>query len=116
MKRKSRRWVRPHEMELALAFKLSTVVRGCEVHDSLRCENIQAAHVIPKQPLRKRGYGAEVVYDTRNGLGACYEAHRRSDAGLERFPVSVIRDETWEFADELDLRWMVEKLYGVQVW
>ena len=90
-----------HEMELALAFKLGTIVRGCEVHRSLRCEMIQAAHVIPKQALRRRGFEPEVVYDTRNGIGACYAAHRRSDAGLERFPVECFRDETWEFADEV---------------
>ena len=105
-----------HEMELALAFKLGTIVRGCEVHRSLRCEMIQAAHVIPKQALRRRGFEPEVVYDTRNGIGACYAAHRRSDAGLERFPVECFREETWEFADEVGLRWMVERLYGERVY
>lgn len=111
-----RRRLTPDEMEQALAFKLTVIGRGCEIHDDpLDCElPIQACHVIPKQSLRRRGL-YEHVYDPRNGVAACYRAHRRSDAGIERFPVETFSREFWQFADELDLTWLVEKLYGARV-
>jgi hypothetical protein len=89
--------------------------RGCQIHDDpLDCEGpVQAAHLIPKQALRKRHlYG--YVWDPRNGIGACYKAHRRSDAALERFPARCISSEAREFAAEVELTWMLERLYGGQ--
>ncbi len=111
-----RRRLTPDEMEQALAFWLIVTGQGCQVHDDpLDCEKpIQAAHLIPKQALRRRGL-FEHVYDPRNGIGACYRAHRRSDAGIERFPVAYIPIEAWEFAEELGLDWMLERLYGERV-
>lgn len=103
-------------MEQALAFKLAVIGCGCEIHDDHdECElPIQAAHIIPKQALRRRGL-YEHVYDPRNAIAACYRAHRRSDAGIERFPVECFSAQAWEFASELGLTWMVEKLYGERV-
>ena len=72
---------------------------------------MQAAHIIPKQSLKRHGH-ADKVWDPRNGIGACYKAHRRSDAGLARFPVAYLPDKFWEFADEVGLRYLAEKLYG----
>lgn len=111
-----KRRLTPAELEQALAFKLTVVGRGCEIHDDPEdCElPIQAAHIIPKQALRRRGL-YEHVYDPRNGIAACYRAHRRSDAGLERFPVESFDKAFWEFAEEVDLAWLVEKLYGPKV-
>ncbi len=111
-----KRRLTPEEMEMALAFKVIVTGRGCQIHDDpLDCEKpIQAAHLIPKQSLRRRGL-YEHVYDPRNGIGACYRAHRRSDSGLERFPAHCISDEAWEFAEELELDWYLEKLYGERV-
>ncbi len=105
----------PIELEQALAFKLIVTARGCQVHDDpLDCDGpVQSAHLISKQALRRRKL-YEHVYDPRNGLGACYRAHRRSDAGLERFGSHVIPDEAWEFATELGLDWMLERLYGLR--
>lgn len=97
----------------ALAFKLIVTCRGCQIHDDpLDCEPpIQAAHILSKQALRRHGHG-DKLWDTRNGLGACYRAHRRSDAALERFPVEHLPDAFWEFADEVGLRYLAEKHYG----
>lgn len=112
--KRARRRLSTEELTQALAFKLTVTARGCEIHDDpFDCElPIQAAHLIPKQALRRRGQ-YEHVYDIRNGIGACYKAHRRSDAALERFPVEYLRPEFWEFAEELGLTWLGEKLYGV---
>jgi len=103
------------QLEDALNFKVVTTARGCEIHDDPdECEMpIQAAHIIPKQALRSRGL-YDQFWDTRNGIGACYRAHRRSDAALARFPIERFRPEFWQFADELDLRWYAERLYGVE--
>lgn len=101
------------EAEDAIVFKLTVRGRGCQIHDNASlCEGpVQAAHIIPKQALRRRRL-YEHVWDPRNGLGACYRAHTRSDAGLERFPAERIPEDAWEFARELGLDWMLEKLYG----
>jgi len=95
------------------AFKRIVTRNGCQIHDDpLDCEYpIQACHLIPKSALKKRGL-KEYFWDPRNALGACYKAHRRSDAGLERFPVERIPDAAWDFATELGLDYMLENLYG----
>lgn len=113
MKRNGRRRLTRQEAEDALTFHLVVTARGCQVHDDpLDCEPpVQACHLIPKQALRRRGL-YEAVWDTRNGLGACYKAHRRSDGALERFPAHCISAEARAFADELGLGWMLDKLYG----
>lgn len=97
---------------VALAWKLAVTENGCDIHDNpVDCEwPVQACHIIPKQALRKHGFG-DRIWDVRNGIGACYKAHRRSDAGIERFPREKLPAAVWEFADELGLRWMVEALY-----
>ena len=102
------------ESAAALAFKLVVTKRGCEIHDDTSlCEPpIQAAHLIPQQTLRKEGF-SEHLWDPRNGVGACYRAHRRSDAAVERFPVERIPEAAWQFAEELGLTWKLERLYGV---
>lgn len=104
------------ELIASLNFKLHFHRQPCAVHDDpLDCEQpMQVAHLIPKQALRRRGLH-EFVWDVRNGLSVCYRAHRRSDAGLERFPAERIPEAAWEFADEVGLRWMLERLYGEQV-
>ena len=113
MKRTRPRRLSPAELELALAFKLIVTCPGCQIHDDpVDCEGpIQAAHLIPKQALRRRGFSPEVIWDPRNGIAACRRAHCRSDAGLERFPSSRLPVEAWAFAEEVGLGWMLEKLY-----
>lgn len=102
------------EREQALAFRLIVAGRGCQLHDDpLECEPpIQAAHILSKQALRRRGLHRH-VYDPRNGIGACYKAHRRSDAGLERFPADRIPADAREFARELNLEHLLDRYYGV---
>ena len=95
-------------------FFLTATAKGCRIHDDpMDCEMpVQAAHIIPKQSLKRHGHG-DKVWDTRNGLGACYRAHRRSDAALERFPAHLLDDDFWRFADEVGLRYLAERLYHV---
>ena len=85
---------------------------GCQIHDDpLDCDGpVQAAHIIPKQSLKRHGH-EDKVWDTRNAVGACYKAHRRSDAGIERFPRRVFTPEVYEFADEVGLGYLLDKLY-----
>ena len=101
--------------EEALKFKLAVTRGGCQIHDDPRdCEPpVQAAHIIGKQALRRHGHG-DKVWDTRNAIGACYRAHRRSDAALERFGQEHLSEDFWEFADEVGLRWLAEKQYGLE--
>lgn len=110
-----RRRLTTEQLTQALAFKLAFHGQLCMVHDDpAECElPLQVAHVIPKQALRRRRLD-EYVYDARNGILVCYRAHRRSDAGLERFPVDRLPDSVWEFAAELGLEWYVERLYGAR--
>lgn len=97
----------------SLEFKLTVTRQGCQIHDNIAdCElPVQAAHIISQQALRRHGHG-DKLWDTRNAIGACYRAHRRSDAALERFPVERLSESFWEFADEVGLRWLAEKQYG----
>ena len=96
-----------------LAFAIAACRDGCQIHDDpLDCEGpVQAAHIIPKQSLKRHGH-ADKIWDPRNGIGACYKAHRRSDAGLQRFPVAYLPAQFWEFAEEVNLSYLAEKLYG----
>ncbi len=58
--------------------------------DSLQCEPpLQAAHVISKQTLRRRGLG-HLTYDPINGVALCYRHHRRHDSGVERIPAWML--------------------------
>lgn len=92
--------------------------RGCEIHDNPEdCElPIQAAHILSKSALKRHGFRNDlsVLYDPRNGIGACYRAHRRSDLALERFPAEKLPERFWRFADEVGLRWLAERVYGRQ--
>lgn len=109
----SRRKMTPEEATDALVFHIQVTSRGCQLHDDEdECEEpIQAAHIIPKQTLRRHGH-EDKLWDPRNGLGACYKAHRRSDGAVERFPVERIPSEAWEYAREVDLEWWLERVYG----
>lgn len=96
-------------------FRVVVAARGCEIHDDpLDCEYpIQCAHILSQQALRRHGK-AEHLWDTRNGLCACYRAHRRSDAAVERFPLRVLSADFWAFADEVGLTWLAERIYGTR--
>lgn len=97
----------------ALAWKNAVTANGCAVHDNpADCEPpVQACHVISQQTLRNHGH-QDKLWDVRNGIGACYRAHRRSDLGIQRFPVGKLPPAVWEFAGELGLLWVLEGLYG----
>ncbi len=71
---------------------------------------IQAAHVISKQALKRRGLQA-FLWDVRNGVAACYQHHRRSDSGHARFPREMLPAAAEEFARELDLDWWLDRFY-----
>lgn len=96
-----------------LEWKRRVCLRGCAIHDDpLDCEPpLQAAHVISKQALKSRGL-QDYLWDTRNGLSACYKAHRRSDSAVERFPRSRIPEAAEAFALELGIDYLLDRYYG----
>jgi hypothetical protein len=76
------------------------------------CEGpLDPAHIIPRQTLRKLGLPETVVYDHRNGVAACRKAHRRNDDGLERFPYELLPPSVFDFARDLELTYLLDKLY-----
>lgn len=95
-----------------LEWKQRVTMHGCQIHDDpAECEPpLQGAHVLPQQALKRRGLHAH-LWDTRNGVGSCYRAHRRSDGALERFPREKIPPQADEFAQEHGLGWMLDNLY-----
>ena len=101
-------------------WKRRVCMHGCQIHDDWGdCDPpLQAAHIIPQQSLKRRGLHS-LLWDTRNGIGACYGAHRasdrsvvRSDGSSARFPRERIPLEAEAFAQEIGLDWMLDKLYG----
>jgi hypothetical protein len=84
----------------------------CILADLHDCDGeLDPAHIIPKQTLRKLGLPEVVVFDHRNGVAACRKAHRRNDTGLERFPRELLPPSAFEFAKQHKLEHLIEKLY-----
>jgi HNH endonuclease len=59
---------------------------------------LQAAHVIRKHTLRKRGYGADVVYSVDAAFTLCRTHHQLHDSYALRVPDSLIPERCREFA------------------
>ena len=71
---------------------------------------LQAHHVITQQKLRKLKR-EDLRWDVRNGLTLCERHHRRHTRALKRVPFELLRPENVEFAEELQLGWLLEKQY-----
>lgn len=93
-------------------WKRRAIMNGCQIHDNPEdCEPpLQACHIISQMTLKRHGLRA-YLWDTRNSLGACYRAHRRSDQAHQRFPRDRIPQCAEDFAEEHGLGWKLDKLY-----
>jgi hypothetical protein len=65
--------------------------------------HLQAAHVIPKQRLRRLGYGADVVYSVDSAMCLCEYHHIRHDNFIERVPTELIPGRCRRFVRSLGL-------------
>ena len=59
---------------------------------------LEAAHVIRKHVLRKRGYGADVVYSVDAAFTLCKAHHELHDSYALRVPDSLIPERCRRFA------------------
>lgn len=52
-----------------------------------------------------------LLWDVRNGLACCKWCHSRHTDAVRRIPRKLLPRFAFEFADELGLRWMIERDY-----
>lgn len=69
-------------------------------------------HLILQQTLRKHGHGA-LTYDRRNLVVLCLRHHQRHHSGHERVPRDLLPAEAFKFADEVGLRWNLDRHYPI---
>lgn len=83
-----------------------------EVHLSRQPDvrTIRAHHVLPKARLMREGKH-EHLWDERNGMALCEYHHTRHHGYAQRVPRDLVRDETFGFAAELDLEWLIDREY-----
>lgn len=75
---------------------------------------VQGHHVLTQQALRKRGF-EEFLWDKRNRLATCEGAHMRHHTRIRPIPRELLPDSAFEFAAELGLTWLLERVYPEQV-
>lgn len=90
------------EREARLRFKTNVHALdggACVAHDDpADCDgDLQAAHVISQQHLRKAGRH-DLLWDPAGGFSACYRAHRRHDNRVEPLPVGRLPRRCVTFA------------------
>lgn len=68
---------------------------------------IQGHHPIERDKLKRWGL-AHLIWDKRNGLGVCAYHHGRHTHAVQRIPRRLLRPETFEFADEINARFLLE--------
>lgn len=81
-----------------------------------RPDRVQGHHVVSQEALRKvaRRFGydlATVLWDRRNGIAVCEGCHSAHTGAKKRLPISVVPAAAFEFADEMGLRWQIERDY-----
>ena len=81
-----------------------------------RPDRVQGHHVLSQQVLRRhaRRFGYDVLvllWDPRNGIPVCEPDHAAHTSAKRRIPLDVIPASAFEFADEIGLRWQVERDY-----
>ena len=79
---------------VAQADDFTCVMVGRSVCDG----KLEAAHVLPKQRLKRAGYGAEVIYSLDAAFTLCARHHNRHDRGLERVPEALVPERCRRFA------------------
>jgi 5-methylcytosine-specific restriction endonuclease McrA len=81
-----------------------------------RPDRVQGHHVVSQQAIKKvaRRFGYDVLallWDPRNGIPVCERCHSAHTGAKKRIPLAVIPASAFEFADELGLRWQIERDY-----
>lgn len=71
---------------------------------------VQGHHVVSKQALKKRGL-LEYLWDRRNRMAVCEHRHESHTNGTKRIPWRLLTAEHLAFADELELRYLLERVY-----
>lgn len=79
-------------------------------------DRLTGHHVIERAKLRDaaRRLGRpeeEVVWDPRNGLPVLWSRHERHTSRIEPIPRSALLPENVEFAEEIGLGWLLERIY-----
>ncbi len=89
----------------------ATNLGPCRACTNGECDGrVQGHHLISKQALKKRGLEIH-LWDTRNRLPVCERRHDLHTRRIEPLPRSLIPVEAWAFADEVGLRWWLERFY-----
>jgi hypothetical protein len=71
---------------------------------------IDGHHVIPKSVLIRRGFRAFVM-DKRNRIALCRTHHSNHHSRSQPIPRELLPEAAFRFADELGLRWYLERHY-----
>jgi hypothetical protein len=115
----SRSSVPPHDAEAARLWWRAVTAGGCVMcHDCpvdeqtrrerrADLEYVQGAHIVPQDKLKRWGMH-DRLWDIRNGLGLCRFHHARHDYAVQRCPRRLLPVEAFEFADEINARWVLE--------
>lgn len=72
---------------------------------------IECHHVLSRQQLRRHGHG-DKVWDARNGIPLAPRVHERHTLAVERVPRASLPVAAEEFAAELGLTWLLDRVYG----
>jgi len=102
---------RGHSRERLLRELWAHNLGACKVCTDGECAGpIQGHHLITKQALKKRGLEIH-LWDIRNRLPVCERRHDLHTRRIQVIPRDLIPVEAWQFADEIGLRWWLERFY-----
>lgn len=85
------------------------VASGCVLH-GYRCYHHQGHHILSQQNLRKHGKEA-YLWDTRNGMCLCTDAHRKHDLAVARVPYRFLTAENKTFARDMGMEYLLDRYY-----
>jgi hypothetical protein len=71
-------------------------------------------HLVPQQVLR-RLHLEHLLWDPRNGLCLCAYHHGQHEVFAQRVPRELVPERAGEFAEEIDLGWLIERDYPAAV-
>ncbi len=83
----------------------------CRLEGGSCSGRVQGHHVVAKQALKRRGL-VDWLYDTRNRLAVCEKRHMQHESGFRRIPRALVPASAEEFAGELGLDWLLDRVYG----
>jgi len=93
--------------EQRLAFRQAVLLADgyrCRMAGKSNCQGeLQAAHVVSKEKLRRQGFGAETIYDPASAMTLCERHHNRHDRHLERVSYELLPQRCRDFLFGLGL-------------